>query len=195
MLHLLGGAAVHLCKDTRACTSGHLPPALPSAHRGPEPRTPAPRTARPMVKAPQLPGQAARRLPLPLPCSTLCQPRVFQSSQGHPSPDLAPQASHPPGTGVPCTLPGSGRRSLRPGPRRCRRSHRGSGSRGRGLKGRRGSLSPITVLPEASGRLGASRLPPAAWASPAWPPARCTLPISQCRPEKPGGQSHLYLPM
>lgn len=22
-----------------------------------------------------------------------------------------------------------------------------------------------------------------------------TIPISQCRPEKPGGQSHLYLPM
>lgn len=26
-----------------------------------------------------------------------------------------------------------------------------------------------------------------------WPAS--TLPISQCRPEKPGGQSHLYLPM
>lgn len=30
-----------------------------------------------------------------------------------------------------------------------------------------------------------------------WPGHRpaSTLPISQCRPEKPGGQSHLYLPM
>lgn len=193
---LQGHNSLHL----RAPAPRPPPCPLPTRPQSPGPWLP---TQPAVVKVPQPPGQAARRLhsqPPPLPRPAL----VFQNSEGHPSPGLARQASHPPGTGVPCTLPGSGRRSLCPGPRRCPRSHRGSGSRGRGLKGRRGSLSPITVLPEASGLLGASRLPPAAWVSPAraclcawqaWPPARCTLPSSQCRPEKPGGQSHLYLPM
>ena len=54
----------------------------------------------------------------------------------------------------------------------------------------RPSLSPLRPL-------GGRGILPLA---PALPPGRGTmgsspLPISQCRPEKPGGQSHLYLPM
>ena len=44
--------------------------------------------------------------------------------------------AHLPGTGVLCTLLGSGRRSLCLGPRRCPHSCTGSGSRARGLQGR-----------------------------------------------------------
>lgn len=74
------------------------------------------------------------------------------SSPPSPVPCWAPTwPAHPPGTGVLCTLLGSGRRSLCPGPRRCPHSCTGSGSRARGLQWRG---DPITVPPEASGRQG-----------------------------------------
>ena len=44
--------------------------------------------------------------------------------------------------------------------------------------GGRGVLPPTPAVPPGHGAVGSS-----------------PLPISQCRPEKPGGQSHLYLPM
>lgn len=60
MLHLLGGAAVYLCKDSPAlcCISGPLPAPLPLLRRLPHQAAelgiplPVPRTACPTVKAP-----------------------------------------------------------------------------------------------------------------------------------------------
>lgn len=64
-------------------------------------------------------------------------------------------------------------------PRGCRRASR---------------LSPQLRLPRLRGRaIPAHRTCLLVCALARWPPP--PLPISQCRPEKPGGQSHLYLPM
>lgn len=67
------------------------------------------------------------------------------SKKSH-APHLAPRPSHLPGTGVPCTLLGSGRRNPCLGPRRCPHSHTGSGSRGRGLPECRRVLATMSSL-------------------------------------------------
>ena len=93
-----------------------------------------------------------------------------------------PRPSHLPGTGVLCTLLDSGRRSLSPGPRRYPHSCTGSGSRGRGLQGHRGSLSPTTVSsPKASGLQGSvPSLAPAPAPVPPWSGHPCPPGLSSC---------------
>lgn len=187
-------------------------PAQPhySAHQATELGTPAP--AQSALTSRMGCPEVSFLLPL---CSlhplhtVLCSSRIRKNLF---APTPVPWPSHLPGTGVLCTQLGSGRRNLCPGPRRYPHSHRGSGSRGRGLQGHRGHYHPS--LPPPTGFWAAQRcllwatLPTPPPPSPPPPPGPAmrgvlsvsswpasTLPISQCRPEKPGGQSHLYLPM
>ena len=160
VLHLAGGAAVHLCKDmvARPCTAG---PCL--AARCSDPPEPlAPRAA--CHRWQNWPPGAAQRSPSPPspgPCWALPAPAPTRPA-------------HLPGTGVLCTLLGSGRRSLCPGPRRCPHSCTGSGSRGRGLQGR-GDPIVHPCPPEAS----AQQWRPASHASSASRPRGCEeLPLT-----------------
>ena len=153
VLHLAGGAAVHLCKDTvaRSCTAG---PCLASRCSDPSPLLPVQ-----PVPGGRTGPQGLLRGFLPLP----------PQAPAGPCPALAPtRPAHLPGTGVLCTLLGSGRRSLCPGPRRCPHSCTGSGSMGRGLQGR-GDPIVHHCPPEASAQQGR----PASHASSASRPRGC----------------------
>ena len=180
VLHLAGGAAVHLCKDTvaRSCTAG---PCLASRCSDPSPLLPV----QPVPGGRTGPQGLLRGfLPLPPqapagPCPALPWPRPG------PLTCLAPVSC------VPC-LAVAGEvcaQVLAGAPIHARAPEAGGG----GCKGAGTPLS-ITVPPRPLRSRGVLPL------TPALPPDHgavrsSLLPISQCRPEKPGGQSHLYLPM